>query len=109
MISDKTVEESLDWLRENAPIIGRAKALAYMLEEGEKIKIAELKGQSNEKTDASRKDYAYSHPEYYEHIKKTAKKIEEYENLKVLRDYHAAMIEAWRSMSANQRNLGNFR
>lgn len=108
MISDDQIDESLAWLADNAKAIGKAKGVSYMLSEARKSKKSEYKVQCNQRTESAKEDFAYNHPEYKAHLKKTGEAIAEYEELRVMMKYHESVIEAWRSQSANNRIMGKF-
>jgi hypothetical protein len=104
-ISDESVERALDWLRDFAPVIGKAKERTVLA--GHMLKHIEalLSKASDEKTVDAKKNDARTDKRYVEAIREDAVAAGEYERLKALREAAALKIEAWRSEQANFRAM----
>jgi hypothetical protein len=104
-ISDASLEKALDWLRDNAESIGRAKAdsisTARMREhilalEMKKYPTLPVSGQERE---------AKASQAYHDAILAEAKAAGAYETMKALREAAALKISAWQSEQANFRSM----
>jgi len=104
-ISDDSLEKALNWLRDHAGVIGKAKERAvkaeHMLKHIEALEFKMSEGKSAE----ARKADARTSPRYLEAITEDAVAAGEYERLRALREAAALKIEAWRSEQANFRAL----
>lgn len=105
LVSDAEVEKALDWLRDNAEAIGRAKAEAvrsdHMLKH---IKALAMKLQGDMPVSAQERE-AFASEQYRTAIDTAASAAGEYERLKALREAAALKIEAWRTASSNYRSM----
>lgn len=104
-ITDEEIEKALDYLRDNATHAAVAKGERVFAEEYRKSLKAILASQSNETSEHARSDFAYSHPKYLEHLEALKTAVIEDENNRGLRVAAEAKIEAWRTMSSNQRAM----
>ena len=104
-ISEESLEKALDWLRDHASVIGKAKERTVMAEhmlrhtEALEFKMSEAKSVDARKADAR------TSKRYVEAIREDAVAAGEYERLKALREAAALKIEAWRSEQANLRRM----
>lgn len=105
MITDDELEKALDWLRDNAKVLGEAKK--RVVKAGHMIKHAEAVGfiQSTQKGADARKYEARTTEQYLKWIDEESEAAGEYERLKALREAAALKIEAWRSEQANFRAM----
>lgn len=98
--------KALDFIRDNAPAYAQAKAeVVYMTEYRKTIK-AQLMAQSNEKTESAKETYAYSHPDYKQHLLALRAAVERAEELRWLMVGAEAKIEVWRSLESSARAEG---
>lgn len=105
IVSDKSMEMSLDWLRDHAADMGKAKERS--VKAGHMVKHVlhiEMK-KSDEKTAAGKERDAYASKAYMEAIEEDAKAAGALEAMRSLREAAALKIEAWRSEQANFRAM----
>ena len=105
LISDTELERALDWLRDHAEDIGRAKErvikAGHMLKH---IEALETK-MSQEKSVEARKADARCSLRYVAAMEEDAVAAGEYEKMRSLREAAALKIEAWRTESSNYRAM----
>lgn len=105
LISDSELEKALDWLRDHAETIGKAKSrvvkAGHMLKH---IEALEFK-RSDAKSAEAKKADARTSARYLAAIIEDAEATGEYEAMKSLREAAALKIEAWRSEQANFRAM----
>lgn len=97
---------AVDYIRDNAPKLAKAKAQRVYLEEFRKSKKALLmKDAMLKKIDAvnAQEREAYSHPEYLEILEGLAAAIEIEEGIKWRIEAARLRVEIWRTESANNR------
>lgn len=105
LVSDADVEKALDWLRDNADEIGRAKADAFKADAMIKhTKALAMKLHGALSVSAQERE-AYASDQYLMAIDRAAEAAGEYERLKSLREAAAMKIEAWRTASSNYRSM----
>ena len=105
MITEKEVEEAVHKLIDGAEDIAKAKAdLIYAEEFKKSIKAMQMKkdGLANMPISAQERE-ALASEEYQKHLNKIAERTLNYEKLRAERVGLEAMIEFWRSRSANER------
>lgn len=108
-MSDETeinIFRSLDFIRDNALALAKAKSERIYLEEYRKTTKAILMQRAENdghKTTASQEREAYAHDEYVRLLGALAAAVEEEERLRWLMVGAQAKIEVWRSLGANQR------
>ena len=100
-------QKAVDYLRDNADKFAKAKAERVYLEEFRKSKKSLLMLQSDEKTQAGKEAYAYSHGEYIELLDGLKAAVEVEETVKWQMIAAQARIEVWRTQQANNRNIVN--
>lgn len=97
---------ALDFMRDNAPAYAQAKAnVVYMTEFRKTIK-AQLMASCSEKTESAKETYAYSHPDYKQHLIALKEAVEQAERLRWLMVAAEAKIEVWRSLESSARAEG---
>ena len=105
MIDELSVEAALDFLRDNAATIGKAKertvSAGHMLKHVEALEFKKSDGKSVE----AKKADARTSERYLEAITEDAVAAGEYERLKALREAAALKIESWQTQSANFRAM----
>ena|SRR3990167_5343047 len=105
MITDDSVEAALDWLRDHAAAIGKAKqrevAAGHMLKH---IEALEFKKSDAKNVEAKKAD-ARTSARYIEAITEDAIAAGEYERLKALREAAATKIDCWRTEQSNFRAM----
>lgn len=104
MITEKQVEASADYIRDNAPAYGKAKAERVQLSEFRKSKKALL---MNKKQGAGheRESYAYADSEYIELLTAIQTAVEKEETLRWMMKAAELKIEIWRTQQANNRMI----
>jgi hypothetical protein len=105
LVSDADVEKALDWLRDNALEVGRAKGETIRTERMTKhIKAIEMQRHNGLPVSAQEREALASNV-YVEALNAEAGAAAEYEKLRALREAAALKIEVWRSMGANFRAM----
>lgn len=105
LVSDASVELALDWLRDNADEIGKAKEEAVKADHMLKhVKALAMKQHATLAVSAQTRE-AEASDQYLAAIERTAKAAGEFERLRGLREAAALKIETWRSASANYRAM----
>lgn len=110
-MTDTTQEDispfkALDYIRDNAKAYAQAKAnVVYMTEYRKTIK-ATLMASCSEKTESAKETFAYSHPDYKEHLKALQQAVAEAEFLRWRMVAAEAKIEVWRSLESSARAEG---
>jgi len=108
IVSDDDVEKALDRLRFQAGAAAKAKAERIYLEEFRKAIKANVMQQHLDKPVSAQEREAYSSPEYIKHLAVMRDAIEKDELARWQMIAAQAVIEAWRTASANQRIEGKF-
>jgi hypothetical protein len=101
-----TVERSngaTQWMVENAPRIGTAKAEMQKADNMLRVVKSLVISASAAKTVGEREAEAYSSPEYKDAIHNLFEATREYETLRSLQTAAQAVIDVWRSMSSAQK------
>ena len=105
IISEQEVSKALDYLRDSASEVAKAKAERIYLEEYRKSLKALLMKDHLEMSVYAQEREAYASPVYIQHLESLKIAIERDEKQRFLRIAADAKIEAWRSMSANLRSI----
>jgi len=103
MISDDEVERALDYLRNNAEKDAQARAEAVYMESWAKTERARLTVMQAGMSNAAAAAVAESSPEYLQALQALRAAVAEDCRRRFLRDAAAARINAWQTMSANNR------
>ena len=103
MITEEDLGRTLDWLVKAALPASKARAEREYVEQFRKSLKAILMGKSDAKTIAEREAYAYSHPEYKQHLDAIREAIEADEKYRWLQVAAEAKIRLWQTMQANSR------
>ena len=98
-------QKAVDYLRDNADKFAKAKAERVYLEEFRKSKKSLLMLQLDEKTQAGKEAYAYSHDDYIALLDGLKVAVEVEETVKWQMIAAQARIEVWRTQQANNRNI----
>lgn len=105
LVSEADVQKALDWLRDNADEIGKAKAACIRTERMVKhIKAIEMQ-RHNELPVSAQDREATASMAYVNALAEEAAAAGEYERMRALREAAALKIEVWRSASANYRAM----
>lgn len=106
MITEEDVERAVQWLDDNASVIGEARANTVQLEEARKMTKASLmrRASADVKTASDREAYAYAHPEYKAIAEGYAAAAGEFERLRVLVGVAHARIELYRTQESSRRH-----
>ena len=103
MITDDDIEKALDYLRDNAVPAAQARANRIYLEEYRKTMKAKIMQKYAMLPLGAQERDAYASKEYMDHLTALHSAIEEDEKHRFLREAAQAKIDAWQTMSANQR------
>ena len=109
MISDDDVDRALDWLVSNGRRAAQARANRVYMEEFRKTVKARLMQEAIQKgvgAIGAQEAYAYAHPDYIAHLTAIKQAVEADEEARWNQIAAQARIEAWRTMSSNQRAQG---
>ena len=104
MIDENDIEKAVDFMRDNAEPLAKAKANRIYFEQFRKSKKAILV-QEVTGTILERESYAYGHKDYMEILTAIRVAVEEEERLKWLMASAQAKMEIWRTQQANNRFL----
>lgn len=107
MIDEQLVEKALNYMRDNAEPLAKAKAERIYLEQFRKSKKALLFGMapSTLTTVADRENWAYSHQEYLALLEGLRAAIEAEEELKWHMVAAQLKVEVYRTQQANARSV----
>lgn len=103
MITEADIERALDWMRDNAEKMAKAKADRVTLENYKSVIKAELMSERVSDPVNAQERHAYSHPSYKNHLEAIRIAIEEDERLKFLYEAAQVKISYWQTWSKNQR------
>ena len=105
MTLDLDPQKAVDFLRDHATLIAKAKAERIYLEQFLKSKRALLMRESSGGSGAAQEVAALAHPDYVQLVEALRDATEEEERMRWLMVAAQARIEVWRTMSANERRL----
>lgn len=105
LVSDNELNKALDWLRDNADEMGKAKARLIRAERMLSHIEAILIKASDASSDQKKKADARADPRYLAALNEEADAAGEFEKMRSLREAAALKIEAWRSEQANFRAM----
>ncbi len=103
MISDADVEKALDFLREFAQQAGEARAAREYMDEYRHVIKSKIMREHPTESVAAQQAIAYADPRYALHLDAMKIAIEQDEFLRWKRSAAEAKIQAWQTMSANNR------
>lgn len=105
IVSDIELEKCLDFLRDSADAVGKARG--RLIRSGHMVKHVEalLTLASDQKSVEARKCEAKTDQRWLEAVTEEAEAAGEFEKLKALREAAVAKIDAWRSEGANYRGM----
>ncbi len=109
LITDESVQRSLDYLRDSAEEAAVARSQAKTLEKYLGVVEAEQKARNAYKSNAAAQDAARASNEYKQAIEAWKEAIRRDCEFSMLREAASARIEAWRSWSANNRAMEKLR
>ena len=105
MISEADVERALDWMRDNAERMAKAKADRITMENYKSVVKAECMAEKiNEPVNAQER-HAYSSPRYKKHLDDLETAITIDEKLRFLYEAAQVKISVWQTWSKNQRGV----
>jgi len=105
IVEDDALAKALEFLRESASEIGKARARLIRAERMVEHTEALLIKMSNASSDQKRKADARTDERWIAATQEEAEAAGEWEKMKALREAAAAKIEAWRSEQANFRGM----
>jgi hypothetical protein len=103
LITDKQVEDALDYLRDSARPASVARAQAKTLEKYLGVVEAQQKVLGRGLSNAAAQDQARSSPEYKQALDAWEEAVRKDGEFTMLREAAASRIEAWRTMCSNAR------
>lgn len=103
MITDSQVEDALDYLRDSAKQAAIARSQARTLEKYLGVVEAQQKAVTRGLSNAAAQDSARSSPEYRTALEGWNEAVRRDCEFTMLREAASARIEAWRTMSSNER------
>lgn len=106
MITDRQVEDALDYLRDSAKPAAVARAQARTLEKYLGVVEAQQKSKAAGRSNAAAQDEARASPEYREALTAWEEAVRRDGEFTMLREAASARIEAWRTMCSNARAEG---
>jgi hypothetical protein len=106
MISDEEIERALDWLVKSAEKAAVARANRLALEDYKKVVLAQQMIASKAATQSGKEAEAYASDAYVAHIKAAEAAVTEDELYRWRQKTADQKIEAWRTMSSNNRAQG---
>ncbi len=104
-ITEEEVEKALDYLRDNAKSAAKAKAERLYLEDYLKVVKAKLMGEHDNLSAVLQERHAMADDRYSAHLEVIREAIERDETHRFLRGAAEAKINAWQTMSANERGM----
>lgn len=105
MITEKQVQESMDYLFDSAMPAAQARADREVLEQGlKRVKALEMRD-ANAKTIGERETTAYASDAYRVALEGLREAITKDETFRALRAAHAARLESWRTQQATMRSV----
>ena len=102
-ISDEEIEKALDYLRDNASLAAKAKAERFYVIEYRKVIKSQIMQEHNSDSAVIQQRHAYADPRYLQHLEAIREAIKIDEQCQFLRSAAEAKINAWQTMSANER------
>jgi vacuolar-type H+-ATPase subunit I/STV1 len=109
VISDDDVEKALEYLRDSAKQAAIARSQAKTLEKYLGVIEAVQKSLHRSESNARAQDMARASPEYREALEGWQEAVRRDCEYTMLREAASSRIEAWRSMSANNRGMERIR
>ena len=103
MISDKQIEDALDYLRDSAKAAAVSRSQAKTLEKYLGVVEAQQKANAPGRSNAAAQDEARSSPEYRAALEAWQEAVRRDCEFTMLREAASARIEAWRTQSSNER------
>ena len=107
MITEENVEKALEFMRDNASALAKAKAERVYLEQWRKSKKAILIQQAPDylSSVAAKIEWAYAQIEYMDVLELQKTAVEEEERLKWLMTAAEAKVDVWRTQQATARSI----
>lgn len=104
-ISEESIEQALDYLRDNAISAAKARAERIYMEEYRKTLKAHIMQEKQMLALGAQERDAYADKRYIDHLKAMRTAIEEDEKHRFLLAAAEAKISAWQTMQANARAM----
>ena len=102
-LEDIDIFETLEYIKRTAPKYAQAKANRIYVEEYRKTLKAKIMSEDKSQPVNAQERNAYSHPDYEAHLKAMEEAIAIEEEYRWKLVAAQALVEVWRSLSANQR------
>lgn len=103
MIADDEVEKAVDYLRDNAQKIAKAKAESIYLDDYSKVVKSQIMRENDDKSLGAQEAIAYADPRYKQHLDAKKEADERHEYMRWMMEAADAKIRAWQTQSSNQR------
>ena len=104
-ITDESVQEAVDWLRNNAFPAAKAKAERIYLEAFSKHLLAKIMQEHPSLPVSAQEREAYADPRYLTHLEGLREEVEKDCRMTFARDAAEAKLSAWQTMHATERAL----
>ena len=108
-ITDKQLEWAMEILIDRDNEGAKARAGHEHMADLDKVVLAKLMGQSNEKSAAAKEAWARAHPDYAAHLEQKKMLAEMDYAKRDRRSAASAVIEMWRTEQSNARAAGQMR
>jgi len=102
-INDAEVESALHWLNDNAVVAAKARAERLYVEDYARVIKARIMREHAKESGIVQEREAYADNRYLQHLEAIRQAVMADETQRFLRDAKLALIESWRSQSANER------
>lgn len=102
-IHEDEIERALHWLIENAPVAAKAHAERLYVQDYLKVIKAKLMAEHDNLSAVLQERHALADDRYLQHLDAIREAVEIDERNKFLRGAAEAKIQAWQTMSANER------
>jgi len=103
VITDDEIEKAVDYLRDNAAKLAKAKAASIYLDDYSKVVKSQIMRENDNKSLGAQEAIAYSDSRYDQHLKAKQIADEEFEYLRWMMEAAQAKISVFQTQSANNR------
>lgn len=106
MITDQEIEKALEWLTTNGRNAAKARAEREYLEEYKGVLKGQIMREHSKESLGAQEALAKSDQRYIDHLNALKQAIERDETFRWNKSAAEAKIDAWRTMSSNERAIG---
>lgn len=104
-ITDEEVDKALDFLRDTARDAAQARANRAYVEQYRKTLKAQIMKEHGQLSAVLQEREAYSDDRYVQHLEAIREAVQQDEFNRFMREAASAKIQAWQTMSANNRSI----